>query len=892
MKIKKLFLKIYVFLLVFYILTLIIFSILGNKYRIGYLGEFAFDENTTLKLNGLLNIKDNFIIGGELDENSIKNFIFTNESITNYSYSFRVKYYDKVFRNSDIYGVYLDTNKILIDNNFIKEIEIGRNGSPFGNLISSRIIKEEKIDSIRYNLKVKKTIVFVSLILLILIPLTIYFFIKRIRIHNIFYRIIIEKSQNININESYLFIFIVVFPFIIFVYQSMYSSFTYYYAWDSTHIYALDILLNSSGIIPTHFLHPNMFPFLLTKYIFVPFANLMDIISINNIYMLENSLNPYIAYSEFANYILSVFRYFFLLFTVFMYINILKILKLHEYISNKVILSLISLFVMIISSIFVNSIFINNVVRYESLGLLLSSISLYFIILSSETENIYNFKHKFYLSISGFFIGAAILSKILLIFFAVLIYFTYLILNIDKYKDYINNKYSDIKFDNIFIILLTTTVFLIFINIFIYINYLNKENFILFLNKIENKHFIIFLQCLTPSFFLILSIFIYMIKTNKIILYNNIKLLIYNSSLFVIFLFYVIFTSFLLRNGNNIFIDTYMYSFMWGNSLFSLFREKEIYLYIFASIMIVVTIISIININKIIKLLSPLIEKKMINIILSLLLIPFCIVSYKILRNDEKDSIISFSIIILSFFIIYKNIINISKYKKYLIYILFIITGIYSGYNIYNFVNYNKYLSNNGVHVDKSSFIYDQDAWKNAVFGPSGLYYFNIIKDKYKTEESWNTAFYWARNAKQVRRLLKQVEITNNSLLDTIVANKDSIISKDKKEIISKINDNLKGGLILPLTDNINNIYLRLDYDFYFISDIDYKKYDKRIILIDYDFYIDEKKYFVYKLDIKDWREDNNLFPEIKFNVNFKFIKNEDFNKGFILINDRLAKGL
>ncbi|MDA0049037.1 hypothetical protein OFR41_07480 [Brachyspira hyodysenteriae] len=111
------------------------------------------------------------MLDGELDKESIKQFIFTNDSITNYSYGFRIKYYDKIFRNSDIYGVYLDINKILEDNNFIKEIKIDDNGSPFGNLISDKIITEEKIDNVNYILKIKFNIIkyFIFLVIILLI---------------------------------------------------------------------------------------------------------------------------------------------------------------------------------------------------------------------------------------------------------------------------------------------------------------------------------------------------------------------------------------------------------------------------------------------------------------------------------------------------------------------------------------------------------------------------------------------------------------------------------------------------------------------------------------------------------------------------------------------------
>ena len=93
--------------------------------------------------------------------------------------------------------------------------------------------------------------------------------------------------------------------------------------------------------------------------------------------------------------------------------------------------------------------------------------------------------------------------------------------------------------------------------------------------------------------------------------------------------------------------------------------------------------------------------------------------------------------------------------------------------------------------------------------------------------------------------------------------------------------------MILKLSDITNNIFLRADYDFYFISDTEYKKYDNRIIYSNYDFYINDKKYFVYSLNMNSWGE-----LKYGYNGNFSFIKGIDFNDGFILISDKLSKGL
>ncbi|WP_028329028.1 hypothetical protein [Brachyspira alvinipulli] len=170
MKNNKLSPKIYISLLIISVIVIIVLSIIGNKNRIGYLGDFKLNINRTLELNNLYHIKDQFIKEYNLDEESLKNYIFTNENIRNYEYSFKVQYYNRIFKHSDIYGLYIDTNKVLKDNDFIKEIDIN-NGSPFGNLISSKKIESDKIDNVNYILKIKTkllmSIIFVFFIVLI-----------------------------------------------------------------------------------------------------------------------------------------------------------------------------------------------------------------------------------------------------------------------------------------------------------------------------------------------------------------------------------------------------------------------------------------------------------------------------------------------------------------------------------------------------------------------------------------------------------------------------------------------------------------------------------------------------------------------------------------------------
>lgn len=173
MKNKKFFLRIYIPFFIIIFISMTVLSILGKKERIGYLSEFKINTDKTLELNNFTNINETSeLFDNELDYDAITNYILTNEYITNYAYDFRIKYYDKVFRNSDIYGVYLNLNKLP---EYMQSAKMNDNtGTPFGNLISTKIIDIEKIDNIKYILKLKYNISFIIFIFVIIFIL--YYF--------------------------------------------------------------------------------------------------------------------------------------------------------------------------------------------------------------------------------------------------------------------------------------------------------------------------------------------------------------------------------------------------------------------------------------------------------------------------------------------------------------------------------------------------------------------------------------------------------------------------------------------------------------------------------------------------------------------------------------------
>ena len=179
---KNLFLKIYIPFVIITIIALIVLQILGSKKRIGYLTDFNLEIDRTLELNNLNDIRKDFTVDGKLDEEGIKNYLLTNENITNYIYHFRIRYYDKVFRNNDIYGIYPDLSNLP---DYMENAEMEEDVSPYGNFISDKKeIEEEKIDNINYKLKLKVYVIpsvlylFIILFLILNIILNIKFFIE------------------------------------------------------------------------------------------------------------------------------------------------------------------------------------------------------------------------------------------------------------------------------------------------------------------------------------------------------------------------------------------------------------------------------------------------------------------------------------------------------------------------------------------------------------------------------------------------------------------------------------------------------------------------------------------------------------------------------------------
>ena len=101
-----------------------------------------------------------------------------------------MEYYNKIFRNSDIYDVYPDLSDLP---DYVEEAKMQSEGNPFGDLISTKLINEDKIDNIKYTLKIKKNII--DIIILLHLSILIIFIMNNIKIYyyNKFYNLINKK---------------------------------------------------------------------------------------------------------------------------------------------------------------------------------------------------------------------------------------------------------------------------------------------------------------------------------------------------------------------------------------------------------------------------------------------------------------------------------------------------------------------------------------------------------------------------------------------------------------------------------------------------------------------------------------------------------------------------
>ena len=450
MKNKKLFFKIYIPFVIITIIFFVALSVFGNKTRVGYLQPMFFIQNMeeTLRLNNLENIKTNFIIDKELDEEKWKNYLLTNEAINIYSYGIKMGYYDKVFRHSNIYDVYPDLSNLP---NYITEAEMWRDGNPFGYLISTKIITEEKIENINYTLKIKNNIIniisflYPLILILYLINCLIKYIIINDKIH--FIKIDYQNSFYNLIDKKYIFysaiFLILLFSLFVRIYWASKQEGMY---WDEYH----SLSFSNHGLYSHDTLNletvNNMFGYDIFKSITIDNSSIEDCINdIKRLY--KDTDDPFIS-----NLYYTLLRLAFIgkeavnikniiitgtvlncIFSIISFIFLLKILKL--IFENKKEFIIFSLLIFSLSPISISfSMFLRAYQMQETFFIVIT-----FIVINTIYNNKYSIQNLIFTStIAGIGYLTLYSSLLFVLILSAMLFINYC-LNIDK-LEFIKNK--------------------------------------------------------------------------------------------------------------------------------------------------------------------------------------------------------------------------------------------------------------------------------------------------------------------------------------------------------------------------------------------------------------------------------------------------------------------
>ena len=210
----------------------------------------------------LISILFLFLLGLNNRIGYLSDFNLQSSNNGEYVYNFRIKYYSKIFGNSDIYGVYIDTNKAIEDNSFIKEITMEHKGSPFGILISSQVINTEKIDNVYYHLKLKPII----LILFVLLSAAIIFTVVKNRNSIKYFSI---KHKNILLRVYFIFLALIIISIsILFIlgnisHKAFLSDLELIAESKLGYVYKAKVSINEKSILSQNLIweYPNKFSF-------------------------------------------------------------------------------------------------------------------------------------------------------------------------------------------------------------------------------------------------------------------------------------------------------------------------------------------------------------------------------------------------------------------------------------------------------------------------------------------------------------------------------------------------------------------------------------------------------------------------------------------------------
>ena len=631
------------------------------------------------------------------------------------------------------------------------------------------------------------------------------------------------------------FLPLIIYPILILSNLTMINIYPYYFAWDSSLLYATDSLLINGGLTPSHLFHPDIGVLWFEKFFIFPIAKALGFISISTIQEFQASLNPYFNFVDFTSFLLLLRISYIYIACSLIYIFIIKLFE--EELNTG---SLFQNFVLFLSSIlfsFQFSFFIPHpIIRYEFGGFLWWSLALLVLLYTVKTG------YKYLIIVTGILAGWAFISKIVLLPGIILLVLFYYMLDSFYNNDKMLN--SSLKERKLNLILSSTHLLIVIISLVFIIIVLVNGSLELgaFVRTLKLPHIIV-LSSLYPIFLVFQTLISYILYR-----YHNLyPKTAYYFHRFVLFsgaLFIPILIILLQKKGTHIFSNVYLFSFALSqismsistgyNNSISRISSQKVGIFIFSLGLFGISLFYYIKnvkvLNKIRYLYASIIVLS-ISILLNSLF----------LRGNEAQLPFynMFIAIAIAMMLAYK-LFHTNTFIKVILTSFILCASMFQCLLIYNY-------KTNTNHPINNPYNYSPWEWYTYSYEGRAQVYPQTLKNTYKTKDNWDIAFYWARNIYNVKGLLRSLQGSPNKLQNSSIIYPNNKLSIND-EILLKIPAILQNALSIPIINDSSTIYPRVDYDFYIISSNKIDDKQQLLELTDLSIETSLSTYFVYKL--------------------------------------------
>ena len=348
---------------------------------------------------------------------------------------------------------------------------------------------------------------------------------------------------------------LILYPLLILTNFTMINIYPYYYAWDSSLLYATDSLLINGGLTPSHLFHPDIGVLWFEKFFVFPLAKALGLISISTIQEFQSSLNPYLNFVDLTSFLLLFRSNYVYIGCSLVYIFIIKLfedeLNTGSFFQRSVLF--LSSILFSFQHAFILFTHSTSVLRYEYGGFLWRTIALLVLLYAVKIG------HKYLIVVIGILAGWAFISKIVLLPSVILLVLFYYTLH--SYYNKTEILDSPIKERKLNLLLSSihlsiVVLSLIFIIIALITGSVEHGTFV---SSLKLPHIVI-LSSLYPTFLVLQTFISYLFFKNP----NLYPRLAYYFHRFVLFsgaLFIPMLIILFQKKGTHIFSNVYLFSF-------------------------------------------------------------------------------------------------------------------------------------------------------------------------------------------------------------------------------------------------------------------------------------------------------------------------------------------